>query len=303
MKCSDLCRITLITLVLAPLGCAGRKSQTDPCCAHGCQPDRSADASPAPTSAPTVVGNAASAAPSGAAPAVRADEELRARAVALWRARQDQNWAEVFTFRTPAERKDAKVEEFVEWSNKNEPFLIQSHTIGAVEVSEPLGWVQVNYSTRIRQFPNQPPRDAEQWQKWRRIDGEWYPIAPREAQGYPEPPSQRNAAAEARLRARFAEYWKARTERDYQKLIDLTDPADRPELTVEQVQEIEGKISFLDARIEWVEAIGERGRMAVTYKHKLDDPSLTKAPPRETTLIERWIESDGEWYLDPKGSN
>lgn len=301
MKSAVIAPIASIALLLGPLGCAGRGSSTDPapCCRHHGAAPR--DQAATPTSAPAVASDSA-ATPIDPSPTLRPEDELRARAESLWRARRDQNWAEVFEFRTPAERQDAKVEDFIEWSNKNEPFLIQSYEVGAVEVAEPLGWTQVKYTTRIRQFPNQPPRDAEQWQKWRRIDAVWYPVAPREAQGYPEPPSQRNAAEEARLRSRFADYWKARTARDYEKLIDLTDPADRPDLTVEQVRGIEEKIAFLDARIEWIEVIGTHGRMAVTYKHKLDDPSLTKAPPRETTLIERWILSDGEWYLDPKGS-
>lgn len=301
MKFAVIAPTVSIALLLAPLGCTGRGSNPgpQPCCPHDAAP--AGGQSSTPTSAPAVASNAA-ATPTDLTPALRPEDELRARAETLWRARRDQNWAEVFQFRTPAERQDAKVEDFIEWSNKNEPFIIERYELGAVEVAEPLGWTQVKYTSRIRQFPNQPPRDAEQWQKWRRIESQWYPIAPREVAGYPEPPSQRNAAQEARLRARFADYWKARSTRDYQKLVELTDPADRPELTVEEVQAIEERIAFLDARIEWVEVIGPRGRMAVTYKHKLDDPSLTKAQPRETTLIERWIESDGEWYLDPKGN-
>jgi hypothetical protein len=36
----------------------------------------------------------------------------------------------------------------------------------------------------------------------------------------------------------------------------------------------------------------------VRYKVKLDDPSLTKLPPRVLEIAEQWVKYEDAWYFD-----
>lgn len=225
---------------------------------------------------------------------------LRQRADRLWSAKEAQDWATVFQFQDPAEHDQSAKDEFIRWCVEEEPFRILSYEIDDVDVDGNLGWVDVRYRTSLNKFPDIPARDAETWQKWRRIDGMWYPVPTRELASCPEAPSKRDASAEARLRTRFLESWTARQGRDWPRLYALTDPADREDVPEDEYAQVEGLFEYLAHEVDWVEVVGQRGRIRVSYEHKVTDTSLSKLPAMTATMIETWIQRDNEWYRDLK---
>ncbi len=63
---------------------------------------------------------------------------------------------------------------------------------------------------------------------------------------------------------------------------------------------MEELFDYLSHRLDWIEVIGNQGRIRVTYHHKLTDKSMEKLPARDATFIEAWVKSEDEWYLDLK---
>ncbi|MBK8914884.1 MAG: hypothetical protein IPM64_09860 [Phycisphaerales bacterium] len=227
----------------------------------------------------------------------KADLELRARA--LWDARTRKDWKAAWDFVQPRVAAQSTVEQYIEWCEKSEPFIYESYALHGVDVDGDYGWANLTYSTRIRQFPTHPVREAEQWQKWYAIDGRWYPVVePRERDACPEPPALRNLAAEPRLRERFAQASKLRAAKDWSALLKMVDPGDLDgvdEATFVREQE---KLTITSERVVWVQAIRDRGTVFVVYTAKLNDPSMQNLPETQQPMLERWILRDGEWFRD-----
>ncbi len=228
----------------------------------------------------------------------RDESKLRSRAEQLWQAKASENWVAAFEYFEPATRATLNRDEFVKWSQENEPFRIQKFSIANVETREETGWVGLTYTSTIRRFPGLQPHESVMWQKWRKTDGEWYPVPSDELVSYPESPALRNAGDEERLESRFVESWPHRKASDWAALYEYSEPADRAQVTLDMFIEGEGLFQFLDYRVHWVEAIEGLGRVCVTYRHRLTDKSLEKLSPKDLTIIEKWIKSDGEWYRD-----
>lgn len=226
------------------------------------------------------------------------NESLRARAEALWNAKVAEDWGRVFEFEDPNARQEWNKDEFVAWSKENEPFKIQSFELGKVQADGEMGWVEVNYNTLIRRFESLPARDAKLWQKWRNVDGTWHPVPLRELVSYPEPPMRRNAREEARLRARFMQSWEARKAGDHHALYQFIDPLDQPRMPEEAFVDMHQLLEYRTCKVNWVEAVGDLGRVHVTYTRKVTDPSLSKLPVETVSEIEEWIKTNGEWYRD-----
>ena len=222
--------------------------------------------------------------------------QLRQRAERYWQAKQKEDWATIFAMLDPAERADVDQADFAKWCTENEPFVIHAYTLGRVLTDNDFGWVEVTYKSTIRQYPTLPPRDAEQWQKWRRVEGQWYPVPRKLLEGYPLPPVQRDLKEEKRLQARFEQMWEARVAGDHQRLWNLINPADRKHVTVEQIAESDALSHWLDHHVHWVQVVKDTGIVLVTYKHKLQDPNLQKMPPQYIQSTEHWIKVEGEWY-------
>lgn len=232
----------------------------------------------------------------------RSDERmaLRERADRLWAAKRSEDWRAAFILQDPKQVTGASEEEFVAWCAEEEPFRIRTYELGAVETDGDLGWVEVSYRTLLRKFPDVPARDAHTWQKWRRVAGKWFPIPVQDLSAYLESPALRDAAEEARLRARFMESWQARHAKDWRKLYMLSDPLDLPDVAEDVFVEAEGIYEYLSFRIHWIEVLASRGRIRVSYEHRVDDPSLTKLSASTACVTETWIQRDGEWCRDLK---
>ena len=237
---------------------------------------------------------------SRAYPAPTANEQslLRARAMALWNAKVAEDWEKVFEFEDPTSRTGWVKSDFVNWSKENEPFKIRSFKISDVQAAGDMGWVEVEYNTLIRRFPTLPPRDAQLWQKWRRVNGSWHPVPLRELVSYPEPPVRRNAVEEANLRARFMDSWRFRKAGDHHNLYQLIDPSDQPRMPEEAYVDMQSLLEYRTCDVNWVEVVGELGRVHATYTRKVTDPSLSKLPIETVSEIEEWVKVNGAWYRD-----
>jgi len=225
-------------------------------------------------------------------------DDLKGRAEQLWTARRAEDWNTVFRFEDPQRRQEMVQAEFVTWCQENEPFRVHAFEVKRVQTDGPLGWVELDCRTSVRQFPKMPPRDLVRWEKWRIVDGQWYPVPRRGLKNYPDAPARRDAAAEARLSKRFEQSCQARCAGDWERVYEMTDPRDREHVTREQFVEKESIFQHVACDVQWVEVVGNRGRVRVLYKAKLNDPSMTKLPPQATYATERWIEYEDNWYLD-----
>lgn len=223
---------------------------------------------------------------------------LRERVEKLWSARQAEDWRTVFTFEDPELQAASTPEEFESWSSENEPFKVVSFSVLGVEQQGDLGWAELDTKMGVRRFPTAPIRDIQRWETWHRLDGTWYPIPRGADDQYPVAPSRRDADAEAALRARFAEAWKARKSADWKALFQMIEPQDRAQTDETSFALVQNKIKFLDADVEWVQVVGSAGVVRVDYKHRFNDPSLTKMTPRNLVVNEDWVLIDGTWYLD-----
>ena len=225
---------------------------------------------------------------------------LRQRAVEYWTARERQDWNTLFRFLDPTERAGTNASEYAAWAESDEPFRILSHRIGDVRVHGELGWVQVDFSTALKKFPKAAPRSVTTWEKWKFAERAWIPVSRREVDSYPESPAIRSAPNEEVLRSRFEQTWRARRERDWPELYALCDPCDHVDVALDEFADVEGTFEYFSCEVHWVEAIGDRGRVNVSYEHKLDDPSLTKLQPRTARITENWVKYEGTWYRDLK---
>lgn len=227
-------------------------------------------------------------------------DALRHRAQHLWAARKSLDCPTIFIFESPDDTEASTEAAFVEWCRKEEPLQIVDYDLHNVEVDGELGWVRADYHLQFRKAPDAPIEAAEAWEKWYKFKGRWFPVAKPELPHYPEPPSLRDAAAEADLRERFLASWDARRSGDWHRLYELSDPLDHDTVSEPMFVESESLFHYLGFSLVWVEAIGDRGRVRVAYEHKIADPSLTKLPPRTMTITEKWVPRDGTWYRDLK---
>ena len=229
---------------------------------------------------------------------------LAAAAARLWDARVAENWAVVYEYQQFRQATDTTPEQFTEWSKKNEPFVIRNYTIERQVEDGDFGWVEVSYLTSVRQFPDVAPTQTVRTEKWQRLDGKWKLVPSLELDQYPAPPFARDLDAEKELRARFEQSWQARVDRDWIALYEMTDPADRKEISQEHFAEAQEVQVFLSYDLKWLEAVNNIGRLHLAITHKINDPNLTKLPPTEILIDEFWVKRDGQWYLDlNKGSS
>ncbi len=227
-------------------------------------------------------------------------EALGNRARQLWQARRDQDWAQVYLFEKPKVRKQTSVDDYVARSEASHHLRVESFELIRAQAEPDRGWVLIRYRSNLPRFPDVPSRQVELWQKWHRIDGNWHPVPPGQLSDYPEAPALRNVARERRLRLRFQESWRWRQAKNWSQLYQLCDPGDREAIPEDEFIRAQSSIEYLSHELDWVEVIGQRGRIRVGYHHKLTDPSLTKLQPTTMFVIEHWVIHGNNWYRDLK---
>ncbi len=230
-------------------------------------------------------------------------EQLRAAATTLWDARVKEDWAAAYDYLPENIRQRATREEYVAWSSAEEPFITHAYEIKAVYVDGDFGWVELTNTLSMRRMQGDVPRQSpglEKWQLVRTPSGEptWLPISKELYKLYPDSPSRRNAAEEARLRERFIESARLREQADWEGLYAMSEPDDRQYLAFEQFVHAMEETTFLEHEVLWVEVIGDLGRVHASFVQRLNDPNMRKLPPKSFTVTERWVPVDGQWYLD-----
>ncbi len=236
--------------------------------------------------------------PANQGPTTRADTaSLQQRATQLWQARQAEDWDAVLRFEPPERQASINRDEFVKWQKQHQPFVIHSFALGRVQSDGQLGWVEANYESTMRQFPNVPARQATRWEKWQFRDGNWYPVPVQLQDQFPDAPALRNLTEEQRLRKRVERACQARMAGDWAAMHALLTPDQREQVTVENFVEEGEKFQYVECTIAWIQVLGERGQARMVYHLKSCDPSLTKLPPQEVPILERWTLVDGEWLL------
>lgn len=227
-------------------------------------------------------------------------ETLRARAKLLWDAKVAEDCATVFLFEPLRGQEGVTEEDFCVYFKTEEPFKVQSCTVGEALVEGEMGWVELDVTTSMRRFPSAAPVSTHRWERWHLVNDEWRPVPANLLDSYPAAPPERDLAAEADLRARFEESWQARVDRDWPRLFDFIDPRDREQIDLTVFSDSHELIEYISCNVHWVEVIGDSGIVRATVHHKINDPSLTKMDARDAAIREEWIRFEGEWYLDTK---
>lgn len=228
-------------------------------------------------------------------------EDLTRHAQRLWSARVAEDWKTVFEYQQ-IESENVTADDFAQWSTANEPFVVRSYTIEDVVVDDDMGWIEAEYESTMRQFPNSPPRVSKRVEKWQIVDGRWKLIPPEKLDLYPESPKVRDREQEERLTDRFRQSWEARAAEDWDALYAMADPRDRGDVSLDAFAEAKELTKFIDYEIDWVEVIDNVGTVRVAITHKLNDPNMQKLPPTTLVMSEKWVQVDGQWYMDLDGS-
>jgi hypothetical protein len=227
-----------------------------------------------------------------------AKQSLTERAHTFWNARIKGDWDTVYGFLSADETERLTKEEFVRYRKEKGPFRFLSAKIEDVAVADDLGWVKVNYTIQSAVFPDVPAREVQAWHIWQKRNSQWYPILKKaQREQLPQlPPQVRPAAEEASLAQRANELWSAKEKQDWALIYPYLEPAFREKVSEEELKKSKALYSYLSHSLEWVEVIGNHGRVKVAYSHTLNDPTLTKQEPQQDVMIEQWIKVDGQWY-------
>ena len=222
---------------------------------------------------------------------------LKERAKTFWEARLKGDWATVYRYLPPAEKRGFTEEQFVSFRKEKGPFRYLSSELGRLEITGDLGWVEVRYAIQPAGFPEYPPRNMHLWQIWQKRDHNWFPLPRSKYTQVPKnPPHLRSAEEEALLSERVNEFWEAKEKEDWQFIYQQLDPHFRSKVSAEEFMSKEARYLYLSHRVDWAEVVEDHGRVRVTYTSRLLDPTLTKLSPVENSEVEEWIKVNGRWY-------
>jgi hypothetical protein len=243
--------------------------------------------------------SSASGAPSAkSGSAATAQEQLQAAVEKLWTARVNEDWRTAFEFLPPDVRARSNPDQYIQWAQAEEPFIVSAFTVKSIEIDGELGWVDVTNDVAVRKMMGEKPRTVTTIEKWLLTDGQWMPVIKEQFDAYPGKPSERSASEEARLRERFELAASLREKADWPAVFEFVEPADREMIPFDSWEHSVDAITVLSHETLWVEAIEHRGRVRAKYRQKINDPNLTKLQPEDFLIIERWIAVDGQWYID-----
>jgi hypothetical protein len=224
-------------------------------------------------------------------------QDLRERATALWTALASEDWKTRYALEEPRVQKEVPEEEYIRWCVEKEPFTYVSFHFFGVETEGDMGWVDVERALSVRKVGT-APTSMRVWQKWRRVDGAWYPVPTKEVDYYPSAPSLRDLEAEQALARRFQEAWEQRKSGNCTDLYAFLDPRDLAGRSVEDFCKLVSEKQYLDYTVNWIEVIGNKGRIVGAYKSKINDPNLAKMPAALDPMNEHWVLHEDRWYID-----
>jgi len=222
---------------------------------------------------------------------------LKERAESFWTARVKGDWATVYDYLPEREKGSFTREQFVSFRREKGPFRYFSFTLGDIEIADQVGWVEMSSKTGLADYPGLTPKQTKSWQIWYKEEGKWCPLPGEQREEVPGlPPRFRSGEDEELLKRRADEFWNAKEAQDLELIYGFTDPDFKKRVSREDFLSKKALYSYFSHRIEWVEAIGLRGRVKVTYTYRLNDPSLSKLEPKEESVVEDWIKTGKLWY-------
>jgi hypothetical protein len=230
---------------------------------------------------------------------------LRALAEQYWQAEVKKDWKTVLVHLPAEEKKGVKPEDFAKYRNtKTGTFLYQSAVVGEAVVEGDTGWVKVSGDSVMQGFPGMKPRPMAFWQLWRKHEGAWSLMPRAERENVPQVPrSARLAAEEKVLEKRVDGFWRAKEAQDWRSIYDYLPPEFRANTPLQKFLENRSMYLYLTHRFEWVEVIGGKGRVRVSYTRKPNDPSVSKMAPEEQVAIEPWVKIKDQWYRQVASKN
>jgi hypothetical protein len=235
----------------------------------------------------------------------RADDttELQTRARSFWDARVAGDWDTVYSMLPPEEQAQVTREKYVEYQATGGPFRYLKAQIGEITIDKDMAWIALVYTVEARQYPGIPPREITTFDIWTRRE-DWRPVPRAILNEYPRrPPHARPAEEEARLIARVDASWQARQKQDWTAVYGFLEPGYRQNVSLEEFLLRRAKLIYESHQVVWAEVTEDRARAKVVFTHRLNDPSVSKMTPRESTDVEDWIKIDGEWYRDLTAKN
>lgn len=229
-------------------------------------------------------------------------DDLNARANELWSARVKGDAVVQFNFIPPDERQVVSLEKFKAQSSKRGVKYL-NFKLEKTEVDGQNGWIFVSYEVMLDKIPGSPVKKLEAWEIWHKFDDGWYPVSKKAGLAPAAPPSERDLAEEKRLSDRVSEFWSALRDQEWAKTYDLLIPQYRQEVSREEYLSKKALNEYISHRVDWVQVTKVRpllGLVRVVYEFKVDDPTFTKQPIQEGSVMEVWVKIDGQWYRDVK---
>jgi hypothetical protein len=92
--------------------------------------------------------------------------------------------------------------------------------------------------------------------------------------------------------------WQAKREQDYARIYDYLSPAYREKTSRDEFLKLRPKFLYLSTKLEWVQVTDDQARARVKFTAKFNERAMSKMVPMERAVIDTWIRSDGQWYLE-----
>jgi hypothetical protein len=224
-------------------------------------------------------------------------ESLRTQAGEFWQARIKADWATVYKYLTPEEKRTITRDEFTAKAKGENPFIYHQCKVTAVETDGDLGWVKVESSLQPVRYPDLPAQQVQLWQVWKMGDENWYLLPKELEETMPTaPPSLRSRGEEEVLSQKANEYWVAKEEQDWAKVYQYCDPEFRTDTSKDEFLGKKALYLYLSHKVQWAEVARDKGRVRITYSYTYNDPNMSQFNPVENSVTEDWVKVAGNWY-------
>lgn len=220
------------------------------------------------------------------------------RVKSFWEYQFKDDWGALYDYLSPSVKAQLTKEKFIKAKTESAPLQYISYNLGNMETSADLGWAEVSFTAKVKLTPDKPDKQLKIWQLWRKDDdGKWNIMAPEEAATQPYfPPSIRAKLDVADLARRVDEFWRAQETQKIETVYELCEPHFKQRMPFEEFVGKKSVYLYLSHSIEWVEAMGNSGRVKIKSTQQHSDPHLSKMPPKEHSSVEHWVRVDGAWY-------